>query len=386
MRLEALIDAAKEKELEMKLVEAERKAAAEQIQREELAAADANFRAWLGDLADDLEISEPRLPDHSNGRTEWRVRPRTWKLADWKFGVMQTGGYEWWLEADDGRKLTTRDIGSAGGPDMAALMLDAQRLHDKEVERQVAAQVKTLATAHDTGCSDDAARLRAARARLQELAPKQASKWNSLIAQSLEKLEEWRTEEAEKLAVRAAAVDRYEEAYEAWVAECAEVRARNAAVAERLREKLGDVSLQVCEVEYAAVIVWDGENVLETRSVWALANTAGARMFQVIERGRIRLWEINHVVRTSGPVTATPAEYPDLFARIVLGGQPVYYLHFMPAHKAAVDAAVAELRVGSMEPDWKDFGPGLMWGTDFSAALQRAKGIDPTADEDDAPF
>lgn len=380
MRLDALLEMGAAEELAAEKDAAELQRVADRLRADGLAAEDKRFREWLGELVEDLEIDGPQYmtqTGYSGEFVSWEIRPRSW-LVDWVISVHHDGeGY-----------IFKHDyfIKSVDDPRLAKLFVKWQEEHDEEVKLLVAKWAKELATPRGPGCSDDEARLRDARVRLGKLAPERTDEWNALLAEALEALYEMWDEEAEKAAIRAAAVERYEEALEAWAVESAEARAHNAAVAQRLRERLGDVSMQVCEVEYAVVVREDGEAVLETRRVWAVGNTGGApATFRVNEGGRVRGWTINHVVRVSEVVTATPETHSWLFPQAVIGDEWVYFVDGLPSHHEAVDAALAEAREMPEPPDWDEYGRGLYWGTDVDAAVRRAT-HDQADDEDEIAY
>lgn len=380
------------------LLEQAARKAAEREERERAEAMDAAERRaaliqWLGDLTEDLDVSAGEWTDPQRPtQLTFRLTPRAWRL----------GNAAYINALDDGSnvyQLTTVVAGRAVGrcypidatdPALAMHLLEAQQAHDAELARRVAGWAAGLAVAREPGCADNDERLRELLALLREHAPERAAEWEALYERSTEALEAWRTERAEAVAVRDAAVERYREAMEAWADEYAAVRAHNDAVRAGLRARLGDVKMDVQELEYA--VVADDEDWgrhVETRTAWAVGEVAGAPgTWLVIGDGGVREWTFRHPVRWSEPQTVRP-EYPHtgLFRIEWFDGEPVW-TDYSPDHAAAVAEARAALRSYPNEPDWPAMSGGMNWFGQVhavaGAARERAGGAQVR--RDDVPF
>lgn len=384
MRLDELLDTARRNRDEQQALaaltrEAERRAAAE-----ELARRDAAFRKWLGDLAEDLGIGEPAYGMNPDV-TVWSLRPRIEGLVEGaRIEVVKSQGrscYTFKIVYPKGYGPAA-DVYSAADAGLPYVLLNLQSWNEVELAARIASWEKELATPRDRGCSDDVERLRAARDKLNELAPEQSARWAEIHARSVSALVDWQTEEAEKAAVRAAAVERYTEALEAWADECAAVDAHNAAVVAGLREDLGDVSRDVVEIEFAVFAEDEEGPHVETDFAWATAVISNDT-YTVIENGRERDWTFRHVVRVSGPETVRPADRPELFLQwwSPAGTDRVFYL---PRHGDRVEAAKRSLREYPAEPSWNVYGGGLPGGRDVYEAAGRARGRRAAVESD--PF
>ena len=383
MRLQELLTEAEWERDEMR---ARRDAEKEQQARAEaadLAERDASFRAWLGEMAEDFEISWPKYNKQYH-RTVWSLRPVAWRIH-WTISVgrddMQPNGYTFQLSRSSAYAASPTD-----SPALSQFLLDAQRAHDAELEKRVASWAKVLMTWRDVGCSDDETRLRDARATLGTLAPERAAEWDVVLEKSLAALAAWRDEKAEQTAVRETAVEQFREAMEAWRDECAAVRAHNQSVIAGLRTDLGDVKQDLMEVEYAVVAADDEYGPsLETRRAWAAGIVAGSddRTFLVTDRGGFREWTFRNLVGYSEPVTVRPSEHPELFMSAWFDDEQVYYLREKPEHGPLVAVAQRALREFPTESNWSEFGAGLDWGSDVARVVVPAR---ERAGFEQAPF
>lgn len=179
MRMKALLEEAARQEA-ADLAEAEAGyAAARKAQAEELAARQAAFIEWLGDLADDLTIQPPVL---RGDKVLWQIRPRSWRIP---INISVT------IYRGDTRAYTFgRDqyvcYESPTEPGLLQFFLEQERAYQKELATRIERLTHELSTSHSEEM------LAHSHDQLVELAPERAAEWDALYAAGTEALRGWR--------------------------------------------------------------------------------------------------------------------------------------------------------------------------------------------------
>lgn len=361
---------------------AERKAAAEA----ERAAAEAAelerkrdaFLTWLGPLADALEVSPARF---DVDRVRFNVHPAHWKVSDLIGVYTDRADDAGWYKFQTPYRDTFSQFYSAADASFAQFLLDWEERYERVLARTIAEQRDSLVKVDDPGCADNDARINAALWELMRLAPERTAEWRELRAASREALDALWAEEAEKAAVRAAAVERYREAMEAWADECAAVRAANAATVTAIQAR-ENLPLMVRDIEYANM---GDDGWVETRTVTALDGDPSGNTWSVLESGEPRVWTFRTITRVSETRVVRPADdpYSDLFAHCATPFSP-HPVACIAVRAADVRAELAALPTLPAEPKWGTFGQGLPWGADTGSAA--ADALNRVGHSDEAPF
>lgn len=364
MRLnELMADVNKRQEEERRRQEAEQ-VELEQKQADEVAARIATFREWLGELAEDLEMGDGRWVD---GRVRLTVRPKGWRSSG-GIGVeldgLNRGGFF-------GRpEHSAVYVDEPYGPRLGEILVEWQQEYEEVLAGEIGRWHGMLVGNRPVEGVELGV---AALDRLKELAPEREEDWEAAFSAWLKKDGERaraKREEEEAAAERAALVERFRLAMEAWAEERVAAVEHNRAVVEYLVLGLGEVSLKVREIEYGIVAADDDSyRYAMTRTAWGITD-GGNDSWVVVENGRPRLWTFRHIVRVSEAVDVKPESHPSLFGSAWLNGRVVHFTH---DQELLVMAALAAIRPVPEEPDWNEMSGGEGWGSDVDVVTRPAR-------------
>lgn len=333
------------------------KAEREAQQQSALALAHATFVAWLGDLADELDIKGPL-----GGRKEWRIRPLAWLLRRGRAGRLlaidvkaDLNGYgdDLWFDSPLGSRRTGGyRVSDPSDESFAVMIAEWQRYYEAEAAVVVDGLVKSLSTAEEPACADQVERLKAVRDQLRALAPERTAEWDELHVKTFAK---WIAGQVE----REAALGHYRAVLEAYAANH---RLRQAGHEEIVARFDRPLSVQDLELSVAGSLIGDSDTNGLTVMLTIFANQGDPTAdgwYEVLERGAIRKWFIPaaRVVRLSERYEARPSTHPHLFDVTFLpDGGALYHLS---SDREAVNAALSEWKEAPPAPTWAEVSGGL---------------------------
>ena len=348
MRLQELLKDAEQRRTT--LAECQAAEQAERKQRDDAAldARVAEFRAWLGDLAEDLVISDAHWV---NGEIKLSVKPHDWRF--WTIDVI--------LDRNPGALFSMNSdrlyAATATNAHLGDLMAKFQRDYEDAVVRSIANWREQLVEARNPDSADAYDRMAKARHALIKLAPERTAEWDALYAQAVFKLDEVMARRKAEEAQRAAALDQFRAARLAWVAECAADDDHKKALRDTLVAQMGGVTLTVQEVEYGVAADVDGERYVETRNAWVKEIDIHTGQATVMENGRTRPWRFRSVIRVSEPITARPElPYPNTSLFLF---NPRFAVAFTEFDEAIVLEAEALWQPWPAEPSWDVVSGGM---------------------------